>query len=162
MKNKIKLIDATEHFLTSKKGYKKSWVRTFIVIFLCSVIYGVVLGYAYNVGPFSGNSYPNDLNSLGYRMSQHSDLMKSATYLCYAGIAVYCTPFISGMATWLIGINQVSKSKYYHLFMWCMVMVSVLLAVIAMIFLIRSTIYFPTGLAAPEAPPADNEAPPTY
>ncbi len=149
MKNKIKLVDATENFLTSKKGYKKSWVRSFLVIFLCSVVYGVVLGYAYNVAPFTSVSYPSDLTNLGYRMSQNADLMRAATYLSYAGIAVYCTPFISGMATWLIGINQVSKSKYFHLFMWIMVMISALLAMIAMILLIRSTIYIATGMSTP-------------
>ncbi len=149
MKNKIKLTDSAESFLTSKKGYKKSWVRTFLGIIFCSIIYGVVLGYSYNNGPFSGVTPPTDLNDLSYRMSFHTDLMKSATYLCYAGIAIYCTPFISGIATWLIGINQVTKSKYFHIFMWLMVMLSALLAIIAMIFLIRSTIYYPTGMSAP-------------
>ncbi len=150
MKDKIKLTDATEKFLTSKKGYKKSWVRTFLAIIFSSIIYGVVLGYAYNVGPFSEITYKNDLHDIAYRMAQHADLMKTATYLCYAGIAIYCAPFISGVATWLIGINQVSKSKYFHLFMWFMVMVSAMLAIIAMVLLIRSTIYYPTGMEAPQ------------
>ncbi len=155
MKEKIKLTDATEKFLTSKKGYKKSWFRSFAAIIFASIIIGIVMGISYNNGPFSGYSpdttdanYWKDFN---FKIYRHSDLMYPATYLCYAAIACFCTPFICGLATWMIGINQVTKSKFFHLFMWFMVMVAVLLSLIALILLIRSCIWDPVGL-----PPAED------
>ncbi len=152
MKEKIKLTDATEKFLTSPKGYKKSWVRSFLGIILASIIIGIVMGISYNYGPFS--SYAADSKNyweLGYKLAQHKDLMVSATYLCYAVIGCFCTPFICGLATWLIGINQVTKSKYFHLFMWFMIFLSILLAMIALTLLARSCVYPPQGI-----PPAEN------
>ncbi len=160
MREQIKLTVAAENFLSSRKGYKKSWVRSFLGIVFAAILVGIVMGISYNYGPFSNYVAVTSENSqgsgawsqLGYKLSHHQDLMRTATYISYAVIACFCTPFVCGLATWLIGINQVTKSKYFHLFMWFMVLLSILLAVVALMLMIRSTVYPIQGI-----PPAENQ-----
>lgn len=153
MNEKIKLADAAEQFLQTKKGYKKSWMRSLFGMIIAAIMIGVVMGFSYNQGPLSGISIDaKDYNSIAHNLSKHPDLINSATYICYAVIACFVAPFICGMATWLIGINQVTKSKYFHIFMWTMVLIAIILATIALIMFIRSTIYLPQGV------PQDAEA----
>lgn len=159
MRERTKLINNVENFLQTKKGYKKSWVRSFLVIILCAICFGVVLGISYNLGPMSGKIA--QVNTYEWNLSQNGGLLESATYISIAGICIMVFPFICGMATWMIGINQVTKSKYFHLFIWIMVSIAVILAIIAIIFLIRASIFNINEFPNTE-PPAETPPPASY
>lgn len=143
MREKTKLLDNIDNFLQSKNGYKKSWLRSFIAIFLCAICFGVVLGISYNLGPLSNKSF--NLSQESYEttlaLPTNAYLLQCATYMSIAGISIMVFPFICGMATWMIGINQVTKSKYFHLFIWLMVTVAIILAIVSIVFLIRASIF---------------------
>lgn len=142
MKEKMKLLEATNRFLQKERGYKRSWIRSFIAILIFSIIFGVVLGISYNLGPLSGSTAPSGVNYIRIlAQASNANLLKVATYMSIAGICLMVFPFICGFATWMIGINQVTKSSYFHLFIWSSVAIAGILALIAMILLIRASIF---------------------
>lgn len=146
-----------DNFLQTKKGYKKSWIRSFIVILLCSICFGVVMGISYNLGPMSGIdvSTSKDITySKILSLPSNAEMLKTATNLSISGICIMLFPFVCGIATWMIGINQVTKSKYFHFLIWFMVFVASILAIIAIAMLIRASIFnyneFPSSTESDE------------
>lgn len=142
MKNKTKLIDNVSNFLHSERGFKKSWMRSFFVILFLSAIFGVILGISYNLGPLANPTIPSGVNYIRtLSLPTNAKFLNVATYISIAGICLMVFPFICGFATWMIGINQVTRSSFFHLFIWLCIGIAGVLAMIALVLFIRSSIF---------------------
>ena len=154
MKEKVKLIENVNNFLQSERGYKKSWIRSFIAILFLSIIFGIILGISYNYGPLSGIEAPGILNYVRIlALPTNAKLLEVATYMSITGICLMIFPFICGFAIWMIGINQVTKSPFFHLFIWLTILLSALISLICLVLFIRASIFNPH-----EFPSSDTQA----
>ncbi len=135
--DKVSLIDNIESFLQSEKGYKKSWFRSFFGIFFVVVISIVVLVLAGIFGPGTTSTAEIATN---LALSPNSSYLSAAQLLMYISYGFIGFPFVILFSLWIIGINQTSKSKYFHLFMWIMIFVAIILVLVALILFIRASI----------------------
>lgn len=136
---KTRLLDNIQQFLESKGGLKKSWIRTFIVLFLSLIIASIVLGIGIDYG-VDGPKFDSNI-SLCVNLTQNKDLYIIAKDLCISIFVIGIFPIICLFSSWIIGINQTSKSKYFHLFMWFFVFVALVLSITTLIIFIRCCVF---------------------
>lgn len=129
---KSHLLENISLFLQEKKGYKKSWFRSFFGIFLVIIISVIVIVIS-NVF----NSSMEGSSVFAKNLTENSELLIAANIMNYIALGFICFPFIILFTFWIIGINQTSKSKFFHLFMWIFVFLAILLSVISLIIFIR-------------------------
>ena len=134
---KTKLMTNIDSFLTSPKGYKKSWFRSFFGMFFVIVVAAVILALTFSFGPNSSavGKFHENLSYSGVQ-----NWLESSTLLSYVSLGILTLPFIILFSFWIIGINQTSKSRFFHLFMWLVVALSILLIMIALVLFIRCSI----------------------
>lgn len=153
IKTRNKLVDNVEQFLQKPRGYKKSWLRSLFALLLCTIAFSVIIGLSYTYGPLSGKT-STSLDLVGrFGQASNAQLLNTATYMSIAGLCILIFPFICAMATWLIGINQVSTSKYFHLFLWLSIALAIILSIVCIILIVRASIFNETEFPAP--PPED-------
>ncbi len=138
---KTKLIENIDIFLNKPKGFKKSWVRTLITLFVAFAIAITTLMLILNFGPQASNSL-NSNTDLYKNLNQANVLsfVNASNILTYIVFGMIAFPFIVLATFWIIGINQTSRSKFFHLFMWIIAFLALLLALIALILFIRAAI----------------------
>ncbi len=138
---KTKLIENIGIFLNQPKGVKKSWVRTLMVMFVAFTIAIIVLMLILNFGPNTSNSLNanTDLYKNLHQLNVAS-FVNASSILTYIVFGLIVAPFIVLAAFWIIGINQTSKSKFFHFFMWIIAFLALLLALIALILFLRSAV----------------------
>lgn len=137
----VKLTNNIETFLQSPKGVKKSWIRTILTMTLCATMFIIIISLSFTYGPLSGQAqWTNGLGSSFYQVV-NAPFLEAGTWIGVAGLCILVVPFIYLFAVWMMGINQVSSSKQFHLFMWIVTFIMVILALLAMVLLIRASIF---------------------
>ncbi|MGL4952104.1 MAG: hypothetical protein ACRC4L_03930 [Mycoplasma sp.] len=166
---KTKLTNEVENFLNSPKGFKKSWIRVSIFIILSLAAFITVICLSYTMGPLSIKPIvpeedlpPPDEEVIAFFSSKLSNVLQeqkntvfinAATWISIAGICLIATPIIYLLAVWIVGVNKPSKTPYFHIFLWLITFIIVVLAFIAVIFLIRASIHNIDNSFVEEIPP---------
>ncbi|MGL4950545.1 MAG: hypothetical protein ACRC4M_01740 [Mycoplasma sp.] len=165
---KTKLSGNVEEFLKTPKGYKKSWTRVGAFTLLSLIVFIVVICYSYINGPLSvppPEETPDEepemflraIKSISSIMQEPKNavFINAATWISITGLSLMATPLVYLLAVWIVGVNQPSRTPYFHIFLWVLVFIISILALIAMIFLIRSSIHNISNL--PPASSGDDE-----
>lgn len=146
MKNNNLMLNI-HNFLEKPKGYKKSWYRIMICLFISVIFISIVLALSYTYGPVQSTPPTEpETFSINYSLylirafSENTGYLNSATYISFAAIILMIFPFICWIAIWTIGINQTGKSKIFHLILWITTFIVILLTFVSVILLIRSCI----------------------
>lgn len=137
----VKLTNNIETFLQSPKGVKKSWIRTILTMTLCATMFIIIISLSFAYGPLSGQAqWTEGLGSSFYQVV-NAPFLEAGTWIAVTGLCLFTIPFIYLFAVWMMGINQVSSSKQFHLFMWIITFIMTIFALLAMILLIRASIF---------------------
>lgn len=129
-----------EEFLQQPKGVKKSYLRV-VFMYLISIIgFSIFLSLSYIYGPF-GASAENANVAFSKALFINSELSRVVSILSCVSFGLMILPFVCLFSLWIIGINQVSKSPYFHFFLWLTCFILLSLMFITMIIFIRACVY---------------------
>lgn len=154
-----KLTNNIETFLQSPKGVKKSWIRTILTMTLCTIMFIIIISLSFQYGPLSGQAQFTGLGTSFYQVV-NAPYLEAGTWIAVSGLCILVIPFIYLFAVWMMGINQVSSSKQFHLFLWIITFILVILALLTMILLIRASIFSINSTYIQISPPTPPETPP--
>lgn len=129
-----------EEFLQQPKGVKKSYLRILFFYIFLIIGYSIFLALTVKYGPFKNDSI---VDSIGFskNLFSNKDLSNAVTIISIISFVFMVLPFICLFSLWIIGINQVSKSPYFHFFLWLTCVLLSIILIIVMIIFIRATLY---------------------
>lgn len=131
-----RLVNNIEVFLTNKNGYKKSWTRIFMVYAICIAVFAVLLSL--KVSWIDNHS--SSANQYWIKNEEHFGYITQSFYISITGLCFLGLPILVILSSWIVGINQTTKSKYYHLFFYIIAFIAFILALAVSILMIRSSI----------------------
>lgn len=127
-------VQRTEHFLSSKNGYKKSWTRIFLAygfaIFIFSLFIGLARTWVFADG--ASGIWKENNDTLYYT--------NAGFIIAIIGYSFLVLPIIVILSSWIVGINQTTRSKYFHLFFYTTSFIAIVLALAICVLMIRSSI----------------------
>lgn len=130
----------TEEFLQQPKGVKKSYLRIFFIYLISIIGFSIFLSLSHIFGPFGGGSEITG-SQLSKAFFINSVISNAVSIISITSFCLMIFPFVCLFSLWIIGVNQVSKSPYFHFFLWmiCFILISLLL--ITLILFIRASVY---------------------
>ncbi len=129
-KTKTKVIDQIEYNLRVPAFYKKTWkIIAYVSLF-------VLLLAAVPIIVTKAPTNKSILNAL----SQNYTLAEAGQILSYISFGLIATPYVFLTACWIVGIDNITKSKYFHIFIWVVYSLSSLLSIIGTIISFRGYI----------------------
>ncbi len=153
-----------EEFLQQPKGVNKSWFRTMMVFLIAIIGFGILLGFSMNYGNFLGKN-PDAATAVpgtwAANLSKNTDLNNAVGVISILAFCLIALPFVCWFSLWMIGINQVSRSTFFHLFMWIIASVLMVLLLCCIIMFIRASVFNPADyVPAPSVPDGGDTPPP--
>lgn len=116
--------------LQGYKYYQKTWIVILVSTIILFGLGAIPLGYL-----FSSHGAATDI--VINLNSTFAEVSKILVYVSYGAIGtVYL--FLAGV--WITGINNITKSKYFHLFLWVAYSIAATLLIIAIILCFRAII----------------------
>ncbi len=158
-----------EEFLQQPKGVNKSWFRTMMVFIIAIIGFGVLLGLSMNYGNFLGKN-PNALSapitSWMRNLTDNASLTNAVGIISILSFCLIALPFVCWFSLWMIGINQVSKSPFFHLFMWIIASVLMVLLLVCIVMFVRASVFDFNNVAPvvpdTQVPAPEEETPATF
>lgn len=124
-----KLLSKIENRMLSTKKYKRTW---WFIVLLTLVFFSlaiVTLVYQY---------YPNHSEQIKISLQIYQSFALGAKVLVFISFGIISIPYLYLSGAWISGINNTSKSKYFHLFIWIIYSIAFLFVIIALILNFRS------------------------
>lgn len=124
-----KLLSKIENRMLSTKKYKQTW---WFIVFISLCFIGlslITLIYQY---------FPNHSETIKVSLKINSSYALASKILVFISYGIILTPYLYLSGAWISGINNTSKSKYFHLFIWIIYAICFLLVIIALILNFRS------------------------
>lgn len=133
MKGSLKRVrEKIDYNLRIPQYYKRTWITIlFVTIFL--------LAFA-SVAIIVVKAPTNE--TLIKNLASNATWAKAACILSYTSYGFIAVPYLFLSACWIVGIDNITKSKHYHLFIWSVYWISGLLSLIAIIIGFRAYIIF--------------------
>lgn len=122
--------EKVEYNLRIPQYYKKTWVVIFLVTLFLLLLSSV--GIIAIKTPTNGNLVQNIANN--------SQWANAACIMDYVAFGLIALPYLFLSACWIVGIDNITKSKHFHLFIWIIYVLAAVLAVIALILAFRAYI----------------------
>lgn len=130
----------TEEFLQQPKGIKKSYLRILIFYLIAIIGFSIFLSLSIIYGPFlNGKSAPTE--GFGKYLFENKNLTNAAGGMSIFAFCLMAAPFVCWFSLWMIGINQVSKSTYFHLALWIICAILMVLLLLSIIIFTRAAVY---------------------
>lgn len=124
-----KLLSKIENRMLSTKKYKRTWwFIFFLTIFFFSLTI-ITLVFQY---------YPNHSETIKVSLQVHKTYALGAKVLVFISFGIISMPYLYLSGAWISGINNTSKSKYFHMFIWIIYSIAFLFVIIALILNFRS------------------------
>ncbi len=119
-----------EYNLRSPKKYKKTWLIISLVTTLIILINLIPIIYL-NV---SHSNYDDIVLSLNYNFTD------AAKILNYIVFGLIFSPYLYLCASWIVGIDNITKSTKFHIYIWVVYSLCTILALIAIVLCFRGLI----------------------
>lgn len=129
---KFDLLNKLEDKLQRSNYLRRSWI---VIIFFTLLLLGLT---AIPLGYLFGDKDPSLVANFVSNAHWFANPAKILTYISYAIIVL---PFIYLAGAWVSGINNTSKSKYFHFFLWLCYAIAALFIFIAIILAFRAGMY---------------------
>ncbi|MDE5651469.1 MAG: hypothetical protein K2H80_00160 [Ureaplasma sp.] len=129
-KGKKRVIDQIEYNLRIPAFYKRTWKI---------IAYVSLLVLALAAVPIIVTKSPTDTSILN-ALNQNHSLALAAQILSYISFGLIVIPYVFLTACWIVGIDNITKSKYFHMFIWFIYSSSSLLSIIGIIIAFRGYI----------------------
>ncbi len=125
-------IESVDRFLKTKNGVKKSWIYSSILLLMSLITFSISLIFIY--GKFD--------EQLAIIFERNRTYIDAASYLTFTGFILMFAPVIWLFSSWMTGVNGVSSDKSFHIFMWVVYLIGLLIAICVVILMIRAS-FFP-------------------
>lgn len=127
-----RLREKIDYNLRIPQYYKKTWLAIlFITIFLL-----VFAAVAIIVVKAPTNE------TLVKNLASNPKWVQAACILSYISYGFIAVPYLFLSACWIVGIDNITKSKHYHLFIWAVYWISALLSLVAIIIGFRAYLVY--------------------
>lgn len=125
-----KMLEKMEFHLRVPQYYKRTWINIVLVtIFLLALA-------ATSIIIIKAPTDPNLIKSI----NSNASLANAGCILSYISFGIIAAPYIFLSACWIVGIDNITKSKNYHFMLWIFYTFSSLVSIIAIIISFRSYI----------------------
>ncbi len=140
-----------EEFLQQPKGVNKSWFRTMMVFLIAIIGFGILLGLDVNYAGFLGTALESG-NKTDFisNLSNNQPLTYAVGVISILAFCLIVLPFVCWFSLWMIGINQVSRSPFFHIFMWLIAALLMVLLLICIVMFIRASVFNLNDVAPPQ------------
>ena len=126
-----KTLAQIEQNLRIPERYKKTWLAIAIVSL-------IILGLS--AIPLACLMAPGLPQTIAANIASNDNFANAAKILVYVSYGLISIPYLYLTASWIVGIDNITKSKYFHLFIWVVYAIVTMLIVLAIIFCFRSYI----------------------
>lgn len=124
-----KLLSIIENRMLSTRKYRRTWWFIFLITIFFFGLATITLVFQY---------YPNFPESIKGSLEVYKSYALGAKILVFISFGVIAIPYLYLSGAWISGINNTSKSKYFHLFIWIIYSIAFLIVIIALILNFRS------------------------
>lgn len=125
-----KMLEKMEFHLRIPQYYKRTWINIVLITFLLLALAAASIIIV---------KAPTDHN-LKTNLATNASLANAGCILSYISFGVIVAPYIFLSACWIVGIDNITKSKNYHFMLWIFYAFSSLLSIIAIIISFRAYI----------------------
>lgn len=125
-----KMLEKMEFHLRIPQYYKRTWINIVLITFLLLALAAASIIIV---------KAPTDPN-LKTNLATNASLANAGCILSYISFGVIVAPYIFLSACWIVGIDNITKSKNYHFMLWIFYAFSSLLSIIAIIISFRAYI----------------------
>lgn len=125
-----KMLEKMEFHLRIPQYYKRTWINIVLITFLLLALAAASIIIV---------KAPTDPN-LKANLATNASLANAGCILSYISFGVIVAPYIFLSACWIVGIDNITKSKNYHFMLWIFYSFSSLLSIIAIIISFRAYI----------------------
>lgn len=119
-----------EYNLRIPQYYRKTWIVILVVTLFLLFLSGVGLIII---------KVPTDPN-LVKNIASNPNWSNAACIIDYIAFGFVALPYLFLSACWIVGIDNITKSKHFHIFVWIAYVIAVILAIIAIILAFRAYI----------------------
>lgn len=123
-----KTLNKIEQNLRMPKKYRQTWLIIGLVTIFLLGLTAIPLACLFA-------KLPQTIEQNILWNANFANAAKILTYVSYGLIAI---PYLYLSASWIVGIDNITKSKYFHLFIWVMYALAATLIILAIIFCFRS------------------------
>lgn len=112
--------------------YKKTWIAilfTTIFLLLFAAVAIIVVKVPTN-------------ETLVKNLASNQKWVLAACIMSYISYGFIAIPYLFLSACWIVGIDNITKSKHYHLFIWSVYWISALLSLVAIIIGFRAYLVY--------------------
>ena len=133
-------IKQTKTFLEKPKGYKKSWLRIFSMFLISIIGFSILFSLTLQYGPYNTTSSVSEV-SFSKNLFANAELSNAVASISIACFVFLVIPLIIIFSLWIIGVNQVSQSPYFHIMLWLIAFILISLLLISIIIFTRAAVY---------------------
>lgn len=123
-----KTLNQIEVNLRIPEKYKKTWIAIGLITIIILAFTAIPLACLYA-------KLPQTIESNIKWNSNFAIASKVLTFISYGFVVL---PYLYLSASWIVGVDNITKSKYYHLFIWISYSLAAFLIILAIIFCFRA------------------------
>ena len=126
-----KTLAQIEQNLRIPERYKRTWLAIAIITILLLALTAI---------PLASLMAPSLPETIVANIAANNNFAEAAKILTYVSYGLVAVPYLYLTASWIVGIDNITKSKYFHLFIWVVYSIAAMLIVLAIVFCFRSYI----------------------
>ncbi|GAA5414802.1 hypothetical protein [Ureaplasma ceti] len=126
-----KTLNEIEAKLRVPEHYKRIWIIIGFVTLCILALTAIPLASLYAKLP----------QTIANNVAYNWNFTIASKVIVFVSYGVVCVPYLYLTASWIVGVDNITKSKYFHLLIWVVYSIAITLIILAIIFCYRAWMF---------------------